>query len=151
MSKTIINTRNADLKTSRGVRLRPGENVMDADKARQVAESPEGQTWFSLGWIGVKPAEAAALMSDELDAGASDDVGSADTDAPAPMSAKEAISFVDAQADASVLEGMLMDETRKTVTAAIERRLEELSPASEAGESDDEGPGSDDGPGDSEG
>lgn len=145
-TNTITNTRKANL-TAEGITLRPGENVMSEEKARKLMANTQAIVWKSLGWIGIKPAAKALTMEDELAAGASDDdAGTADTDAPAPMSAKEAIGFVDAQTEASVLERMLRDETRKTVTAAIERRLEELSPASDASDE-----GSDDASGDGEG
>lgn len=140
---TITNTRKANF-TAEGITLRPGENVMNEEKARRFMANGQAKVWKSIGWIRVKPADKGLSLDEELDAGASDDdVGSADTDAPGPMSAKDAIGFVDAEIDVVVLEAMLRDETRKTVTAAIERRLEELSPASAAGDE----PGSDDAPG----
>lgn len=128
-TKTIINKRKHDLVTEHKVRLRPGENVMGLEKAAQLARSSVGQTWFKLGWIGVKPADAEALMSDELAGGAEAGVeaaDTADTSPPAPMSAKDAIDFVADESDAMVLEGMLEDEDRVTVQAAITRRLSEL-------------------------
>lgn len=143
-SKTIINTRKANL-TAAGVTLRPGENVMDEEKARGLIANGQAKVWRGLGWIRVKPADRALTLEQELDAG----TGGDDTAPPGPMSAKETINRVASESDVYALEAMLGDESRVTVVAAIKRRLDELSPGPDgAGEGD---AGSDDAPGDDEG
>lgn len=140
---SIINHRKANLQAA-GVTLRPGENVLGEEKARVFFEDKQAALWKDIGWVGIKPAKKAVSLEAELAAGASDDDdgGSADTEPPGPVTAKDTIDFVATETDVSALEGMLRDESRKTVTSAIERRLEELSePADGDSEASDGGEG----------
>ncbi len=143
-TKTIINHRKHDLVNEDRIRLRPGENVLGEDKAKALARSGSGKTWFSLGWIGGKPAPKAAVLAEAIDVGTQDG-DDADTTPPGPMSAREAIDFVGDESDVSVLRGMLEGEDRKTVRAAVERRLDELDEPG-GGEGDGGVPGGTDAP-----
>lgn len=126
-TKTIINKRKANL-TAAGVTLRPGENVIGEEKARNLAQHKQVKLWHDLGWIGVKRSKAPPTLDGQLDEGADDGVkADADTSPPGPMSAKEAIAAIAAETDVSVLEGMVEAEDRVTVLKAIESRLDELS------------------------
>lgn len=135
-TKTIINTRKADLVTEQKVRLRPGENVLSEEKARTLIDSKAAQQWRDLGWIRVKPPAKEADLANEIAEGGE----GANTSPPGPMSAKDAIARASTEAGASALRELLEGEDRKTVRAAIERRLEELD-----GGGDESGDGEGDG------
>lgn len=137
---TIINHRKHNL-VADGVMLRPGENVIDEKKAKKLIANSQAVLWHKLRWIGVKPAAAKTTgLAEDLDAGGDDD-------ASKPISAADAIKFVAGSDDVHALEGMLEGEARKTVKAAIEKRLAELEADGDDGDAEDTGEG-DDGDGD---
>lgn len=141
-TKTIINKRRHNLSAA-GVMLRPGENVMQEEKWRKLAGDKQAKLWFKLRWIGVKPAAAKST-------GLAEELGGSD-EGDKPMSAAEAIKVAAASDDVAALEGMLEGEDRKTVKAAIEKRLATLAEGADEGGGSDGGGEADDAGGEGDG
>ena len=100
-----------------GLRIRPGENLVDDD------------LWTSIR-IKLNPRWLAALLAPKPN-GPPELVVLLDSDCeyetePAPMSAKEKIALIERCRNADDLAQYEAGEARKTVLAAIERRLEWL-------------------------